>query len=257
MINLKSKREKRKWQHKLTKISIGYEILLSKRIKRILGRQYYDAARLLEWGIENINCSINEQSEREKKLFLIFSRKISDFFENVVYNLLAVVDAQNLSNKKQFKKIYSEKTIQWFTAYSAFIAEKVNRTTINRIKRYIDKRKEEGASLRLIARELRKIDRRKRSISIARTMVHTIIMYSIESAMEVSNMDYIAEWIGSNKEHRKKYKHKMANGERVRKGNMFVKTGEELHFPGDPSGSIANIAGCRCILCYYINSFAA
>ena len=78
-------------------------------------------------------------------------------------------------------------------------------------------------------------------------MIHSIMMYSIDSAVNISELDYIAEWIGSNKG-----RHKKANGERVHKGNQFTQTGECLSFPGSPEGSIANIAQCNCILCYYI-----
>lgn len=255
MINLRNRREKIRWQRKLIQISISYENQLAKKIKPILGRQYMDAARLLEWGIENIECAVNEQYIREKKLFFNFSIKISGFFEQMMYNLLSEIYAQNVINFDKLNSKYKKETIQWFSIYSVFIAHKINRTTIKRIKYFIDREKDNGQSLRIIAKGLRRINKIKRAQAIARTIVHTVMNFSIQSAMNAADIDYIAEWISNNREQTKKriFDHRKANGERVHKGNYFIRTGEELMFPGDPLGSIANIAFCRCILCYYVS----
>lgn len=254
MINLRTKKQKKRLQRELVGLAIIYQNRLYRRLHAAIGRQYLDAARLLEWEIEGIDCAINEQSTRIKRILFIYAKIISDFFLNKLYNLLTEVDVQKLSSKKKFKENFSKKTIQWFLDYSDFNTRKINQTTKKRIKFYIDKRREEGASLRRIAKELRKKDRRARVQSIARTVTHTLMIYSIDSIMQVNGYKS-SEWICSENYEKKKRKfnHKKANGERVKKGMKFIRTGEELDFPGDPKGSIANIAHCNCVLCYFLH----
>ena len=44
--------------------------------------------------------------------------------------------------------------------------------------------------------------------------------------------------------------HAAADGQRVKIGDLFNVGGEELEYPGDPSGSPENVINCRCIATY-------
>jgi len=44
--------------------------------------------------------------------------------------------------------------------------------------------------------------------------------------------------------------HLMAEGESVPIGQKFIRTGEDMDFPGDPTGSAWNVINCKCAIAY-------
>jgi hypothetical protein len=64
MFNIVGKKQKALYQRELTRIMIALERKFSKKIKPIIGRQYLDAAKLVESGVVDIDQAVNDQSSR-------------------------------------------------------------------------------------------------------------------------------------------------------------------------------------------------
>lgn len=90
---------------------------------------------------------------------------------------------------------------------------------------------------------------------IARTETHTVSEATThESAGAISDAGYdlTKEWVATMTDSRTRPDHVDADGQVVSINNPFMlgDAAEELMFPGDPSGSAAQVANCRCSTVY-------
>ena len=114
---------------------------------------------------------------------------------------------------------------------------------------------DEGASIPQMAEAVHSefnVLTESRATLIARTEVISASNLSAMVAYEKSKAVEAQEWLTARDEKVRgndpddKFSHIAADMEEARLGAAFMRTGEPLMFPGDPSGSIANIANCRC-----------
>jgi len=256
MFNLRTEKSKQRHHKELNYYSSLFEKRLFSKLQPILGRQFLDAARLLELHIINVNSPVEEQIQRMQKVFCTFFAQTSDFFLNMMYTVLVELDVQKITNEKNFKDEFKNNVKQWFMNYKNFNVEKMNTVTKRQIQNFINKKLSEGSSFEQIATQLRskKVQlNQTRLHTTTKTITHSVMNYTLDAIVQFLQLNFDAEWISSKKEQkRKNFDHRNANGERVVHGEKFMKTGEALSFPGDPNGNIANIANCSCVLCYHL-----
>ncbi len=87
-----------------------------------------------------------------------------------------------------------------------------------------------------------------------RTLVRTWVVgssnqaaYETGEALVASGEQLDRAWLAA-QDSRTRPDHAEADGQRVGHGEPFIVGGEELMFPGDPSGSLEQVANCRCSL---------
>jgi uncharacterized protein with gpF-like domain len=80
---------------------------------------------------------------------------------------------------------------------------------------------------------------------IARTEAHTASSASTHEAARALEFPTKKEWLASGDE-RTRPSHKAADGQTVTLDAPFVVEGENLQYPGDPTGSAENVINCRC-----------
>lgn len=91
-----------------------------------------------------------------------------------------------------------------------------------------------------------------RSRTLSKTEVHSASQETIFRYMllreRVTGIAYDKEWLtmDDDRVRYEYYSHQNAHGEVQRLSNYFTKTGENLLYPGDPLGNVANIVCCRC-----------
>ena len=127
-------------------------------------------------------------------------------------------------------------------------------TTMAALRTIIRKGKEAGESVDVIASTMVSrgiLDSKYRAMMIARTESHAAYNSARQAASEASSLSMSKEWVSASDGRTRdfgdgEFSHAEADGETVGLNEMFVETGESLRFPGDPSGSGANVINCRC-----------
>lgn len=89
----------------------------------------------------------------------------------------------------------------------------------------------------------------QRAYVIARTETHGAANYGAYAAADETGLDLNKEWISAEDE-RTRESHAEANGQVQPMESPFIVGGEALMYPGDPSGSAANVINCRCTVGY-------
>jgi len=148
---------------------------------------------------------------------------------------------------------------RWMAEVGARKITQITRTTQDDIHRVINRGIRDGLSEREIAKLIRDQAPTKsasRAQTIARTEVHAASQASAQSVAEASGLDMVRVWVSSKGERTRtiadgaQFDHLAADGQRRGMSEPFLIEGvngdEELLYPGDPSGSPANVINCRC-----------
>jgi uncharacterized protein with gpF-like domain len=88
---------------------------------------------------------------------------------------------------------------------------------------------------------------------IARTETHTAANYGAQQAAELTGLNMKREWVSAQDDRTRdtsEADHVDADGQTVGMKEPFTVSGEKLMFPGDPSGSAANVINCRCAVVF-------
>ncbi len=88
-----------------------------------------------------------------------------------------------------------------------------------------------------------------RAKTIARTEVHTAASFAAHVTAATSELPMTKEWVAVEDE-RTREAHTQADGQIVDINSSFEVDGEQLAYPGDPSGSEGNTINCRCAALY-------
>ena len=123
-------------------------------------------------------------------------------------------------------------------------------TTADQVRAAVARGTAEGLSVSQIAADLRARAPSlslARAVVIARTETHSASMWSQVEAIKDTGLELRKQWIAA-KDERTRVDHASMDGETVNMDQAFNVGGEELMFPGDPSGSPENIINCRCVM---------
>lgn len=128
----------------------------------------------------------------------------------------------------------------------------INRTTESQIRRVIRAGLDDGLSISNIGSRIRSIAGPMAAVRaniIARTETHTAANFGAQEAAVLTGLDMKREWVSAEDDRTRdtsEADHVDANGQTVGMKEPFEVSGEQLMFPGDPSGSAANVINCRC-----------
>lgn len=128
----------------------------------------------------------------------------------------------------------------------------INRTTESQIRRIIRSGIDEGLGVDKIGTNIRTMAAPMSALRahiIARTETHTAANFGAQEAAELTGLDMKREWVSSMDDRTRDTgdaDHVAADGQVVGMKEPFQVSGEALMFPGDPSGSAANVINCRC-----------
>ena len=92
---------------------------------------------------------------------------------------------------------------------------------------------------------------RQRGALIARTETHGAGNYGAKKQAESTGLKMRREWIAASGG-RTRDAHADADGQVVGMDEPFIVDGESLDYPGDPTGSAANVINCRCGVSYLV-----
>jgi hypothetical protein len=132
----------------------------------------------------------------------------------------------------------------------------INRTTENQIRRIIRGGIEEGLSVAKIGSNIRTMAAPMSALRaniIARTETHTAANFGAQQAAELTGLNMKREWVSAQDDRTRdtsEADHVDADGQTVGMKEPFTVSGEKLMFPGDPSGSAANVINCRCAVVF-------
>lgn len=258
MINIRSNIEKERYRLIVNRLSNKFEIIYSKKIKTILSKQYKLASDLvLKDKQADIKRLIDSQKLIHKKIIELQYKQIATVFSSFTYEQI---------NKIKSSHFFYMKSVFWdaFSAWAEYIAlknvERISDTTKLLLTTHIKKGFESGLSADKVAEGIIKADKNfnsARAMIIARTETHSAAVNSMHTVISKTKIDFLKSWAtfidenthGANK--KDIFNHIIADGETVELDKKFVKTGEELDYPGDPiNGSAGNIINCRCVVLY-------
>lgn len=136
--------------------------------------------------------------------------------------------------------------------FGALKIAQIARTTINQVKDIISSGVDEGLSEINLAKRIK--DRApilsiSRAQTIARTETHAAANYAAQEAVESTGIEARREWVSAEND-RTRESHSEANGQVVGLKETFIVDGEDLMYPGDPSGSPENVINCRCAVVF-------
>ena len=142
----------------------------------------------------------------------------------------------------------------WIKTYAPRRITEITSTTGNDIRRIVANAREEGLSERDTAkliREIAPIKSASRAQTIARTEAHGS---SQGISLDVANQTDIPMkkvWLSDQGESARD-EHLDINGQSRPLSQPFNVGGEELDYPGDPSGSAENVINCVCVIGYEV-----
>jgi hypothetical protein len=90
-----------------------------------------------------------------------------------------------------------------------------------------------------------------RAATVARTEIISASNAGALAEVRTLNPEASKEWMAT-KDSRTREWHREADGETVLLNGTFTVGGEELDFPGDPTGSPENVINCRCSLSFHV-----
>jgi hypothetical protein len=267
MIDIQGKRAKQQIRANLIRQMVLLERNFTIEVRKILNREFRDAARFVRFGILEIDNAVNSQTSRMVNLFRKHYKRAGFVFSDRVFQ----------ESQKSFFQIETKaietKTIEddfWFEFENWAINEAARKIvtvggidwiTKKIINRIVTKGMREGLSHQVIAKNILKNGVRtnpSRALKIARTETHTASEKAIHTAMDKTRLMKEKEWVSAldNRTRRKPFNHRArfpdgALGERVAMDVDFIGTSEALEYPGSSLGSAANIINCRCVALYF------
>lgn len=270
MINVTDKRVQLKWNVYLGRMMWSLETKLAKQLQPILGGAYSDVARLIKSGVGisfTIDLVVNKRTAQLERTLEAGYTRTSQVFSEMVYDIIekgekswngaSVAGVRRKSVRDEYWRVLRA----WIIEQVAEQVILVDRTTKNSIKRVIDAGFAKGKGLNEVAKDLfniKDLTSYYRAHRIARTETHTTAVFSTRESINSTGMETESQWSTSIDERTRsigrgdEFDHIAADGERIKKGEKYVRTGEPLDHPGDPKGSAANIIDCRCVELFFV-----
>ena len=218
--------------------------------RREIARAMRAAAR--EYGeSESIGLAIGEHKERVNRIIAVTYETAAREFAKPFYEKAAErgMVTKDFENFLRFMAAF-------VTTVGVQKVSQITETTEGQIRRSVSEGIAEGLSLPQIAANIRARAPQiasVRSAVIARTEVHSAAMWAQVEAVRETGLVLRKQWVAAKDERTRTlddgpFDHAAMDGETVDMDKAFIVGGEELEFPGDPSGSPGNIINCRCVM---------
>lgn len=152
---------------------------------------------------------------------------------------------------------YFERLIAYWTVTQTLKeATTIAETTMNDVRRSIQRGLSEGLGIAVVARDIRKVTNLSpyRAATVARTEIHNAALYASEEISKQAQVDFglrlMKFWIPTQDGRTRDAHAAMSRHPGVEMNQKFRVGGEMLSRPGDPAGSAATTINCRCSLVY-------
>jgi SPP1 gp7 family putative phage head morphogenesis protein len=235
------RREQRLQSLILDRLTFKYERLIAKEIGRtMLSTNLSDPLAI-------------EQAERThtEKLKKLLTKMWGDAGNAMVEQVFGTTQKALLSTFAPTVGVNAVMT-DYARRYGLEKVTQISRTTINQLKNVIQTGIEEGLSERNLSKLIRErapIIASSRAQTIARTETHAAANFAIQESAKSAEIEARREWVSAENE-RTRESHSQANGQIVGMNEPFNVDGEDLMYPGDPSGSPENVINCRCAVVF-------
>lgn len=166
-----------------------------------------------------------------------------------------ILDAANKLQGKNLFGGYDAAVQRWILANSGAKLTEITGTTFKQATMIIEAAVKESVTAGLSERAAGQLIRQRiseksavsvaRSRVIARTEVHAASQAGVQMAAEEMDIPAKKEWISAQGD-RTRDDHLDADGQVRALQEAFIVGGEELMYPGDPSGSAEQVINCRC-----------
>lgn len=201
-----------------------------------------------------VEGALNDQQASLKTVLM-------DLYKAVSVDIGGNVAAQ-ISNRKdtvsEFIQLFGDRQLKYLLQVAGAKITQINATTLQKIREQLADGVEAGESIPQIAARIDTLYLSQiipnRSTTIARTEVVSSSNWSAMQAAKNSGLTLNKVWLATG-DNRTRPAHADADGQEVGIDDSFEVGGEELDFPGDPSGSAGNIVDCRCTV-YFTQSQA-
>ena len=227
----------------------------AKRVRSVLGRSYLDAAKLVERGVDDFGYVVDAQRDRLAKTVNTHYKRVSAVFGKEVFDSLD--NLKGVGQPSHIKTMAGEFDLsmrQWILWQTGKQVRNIDAVTLKNLKGIFMKGYGEGLSNREIAKEIRAksgITNPIRASRIARTETHSAAVKSVNAAVESTRVKMEREWDAAQDE-RVRETHIAADGQRRDQDTPYDVGGEQLMYPGDPSGSPENVIQCRCCELFHV-----
>jgi len=225
--------------------------LVRRSLEKTLRVQLVREFRILIYQIKkagDAHTAIWGHEDRLRGLLFAFYIKAFRMAGNKMRPELKSLGYLNLEFKDDsFELAASEFAGKW----SGLKVTEISDSTRKRINKAIQRNAETSGSTADLVNELRRYVGGARATTIARTESQAAAQ---AGQLEVAkNVGVVLKkvWVSA-EDDRTRPAHNEADGQTVDLDEPFIVDGEELMFPGDPSGSAANIINCRCAVVYKV-----
>ena len=241
-----NKREARLQELALTRFAVQQE----RRLRQVIGKAMTKAAKNLNDPLMLESLEIEHRADIEKALNNLWKKSSS-----LMYGLLY---EQNQRKKfgAQFLPTITANAVamQYIRNFGTQKITQVTRTTMDDIKRVINAGITEGLSEKLIGQAILDIAPTKsasRAQTIARTEAHASANYAAQETAASTGIEMRRQWVTAIDD-RTRDDHAQVDGQIVGMNEPFIVGGEELMYPGDPSGSAEQVVNCRCAVVFIV-----
>lgn len=256
MINVTSNTAKQRFLVAQQRQMLVFERVFSRQVQSILKKQYNDAAKNIESYDLDFNYAIDKYNRPMRDAFRKCDMRVATRFSESAFTEVNKTKGFEQYETKGFIDDFWRQAIPWMDTNTARKVVMTTLVTKKLIAKIVKREMEAGNTNKDIAKKLKEVGAVSspfRAMKIARTETHTVANYSTLGAMDQSGLIKEKEWLSANDARTRTmpFNHVIANGERVAIDDTFKRTGENLKYPGDPSGSAANIIYCRCVQLFH------
>lgn len=249
------------------------EIANARTIKPAISRGMLEGARLIALGeteldlieaeLEGLKPRVTNEMvamyKRTDKVFLPLADRAVGATEKKL-DFINLLGENIKTDAGLLTSVFKASRLAYITGLAAAKVVLVTEATKMIIKDILTKGLNEGLAPADIAENIRgknKTFSPSRALRIARTETHSAAISAQQQVIKEAKFETEKEWISAGDNYVRsiargaKFDHIAANGERVPLDAIFVRTGEGLKHPGDPTGSAGNVINCRCIELYH------
>jgi DNA topoisomerase I len=257
MIDLATAKGEQQYLGMLARLWANLERPMINKLKPAIGRQYLDAATLLEQGVGDVDHAVDSQQFRMRAIFKNQYKRVITVGHSISMNAIELVEKAD-TKRAEMETNFQRAMTTFITSKTAINVKRVNDTTKTAIKSRIAKGIAEGKTHRQIAADLRVIKgitTNYRANMIARTETHGAFNFATDEAVKGTGMTFIKIWSAVISSRTRK-EHLKASGQRRKQNEAFLVWGEAMMYPGEQAGfgatggSGKNTIHCRCGLTY-------
>jgi len=238
--------ERRSQQMQISRIVSRYDRVIAREISRAMN----EAAKKLNQPMSMIEVRLNHA----EKLLAILTRLWSESGKAVINSNFEIAKSY-LNYEVKFDittPIIDAAISSWIRVNGGQKITEISKTTMNDINKIVADGVRDGLSEREVAKLINAIAPSKsasRSQTIARTEAHGSSQGMSLIVANETDIKMVKVWLSDFSENSRE-EHMDVDGQTRPLAQAFEVDGEQLEYPGDPSGSAENVINCKCVIGY-------